>query len=83
MERIDRTLKNVDDMTSKIARGEGTVGKLINDDTTVEELNKTIEGVNGYLTAADKIQMGSTSTRIFEPDRGDPLLRGINDSARS
>ncbi len=56
LKRIDKTLKNVEEITDKVNRGEGTIGKLINDETTVDELNSAIQGVNGYLDAANKIQ---------------------------
>lgn len=56
LDRIDSTLKNVDEISGKINRGEGTIGKLINDEETVEQLNTAIEGVNGFLATANKLQ---------------------------
>ncbi len=56
LDRIDSTLKNVDEISGKINRGEGTIGKLINDEETVEGLNTAIEGVNGFLDTANKLQ---------------------------
>ncbi len=56
LDRIDSTLKNVDEISGKINRGEGTIGKLINDEDTVEQLNTAIEGVNGFLDTANKLQ---------------------------
>ncbi|MCX7979300.1 MAG: MlaD family protein, partial [Bdellovibrionaceae bacterium] len=56
MARIDSSLKNIDEITSKINRGEGTLGKLVNDDTTVEELNTAIQGVSGMFDSASRIQ---------------------------
>ncbi len=58
LQRIDSVLKNVDDITGKINRGEGTIGKLVNDDTTVDNLNTTIEGLSGMLESANRIQTG-------------------------
>lgn len=58
MVRIDSTLKNVDEIASKINKGEGTVGKLINDPETVEGLNTAIEGVNSLFDVAGHLQMG-------------------------
>ncbi len=46
MAHLNSTLKNVDEITGKINRGEGTVGKLINDEQTVDELNTAIQNVN-------------------------------------
>lgn len=58
MARLDSSLKNVDEITAKINNGEGTIGKLINDESTVEELNTAIDGVNNFLDTASKTQTG-------------------------
>lgn len=56
--RIDNSLKNIEEITGKVNRGEGTLGKLVNDETTVEELNTAIEGVSNLMDSANKIQTG-------------------------
>lgn len=56
--RIDSTMKNIDEITTKVNKGEGTIGKLINDEQTVEELNTAIDGVNNFLDTAGKTQTG-------------------------
>ncbi len=53
---IEGSLKNVQEITDKVNRGDGTIGKLINDETTVESLNSAIEGVNNFLDTANKMQ---------------------------
>ncbi len=58
MTRLDSAMKNVDEISGKINRGEGTIGKLINDEQTVEELNTAIDGVNTFLDTAGKMQTG-------------------------
>jgi len=58
MVRLDSTMKNIDEVTTKINKGEGTIGKLINDETTVEELNTAISGISGLFDSAGKIQTG-------------------------
>jgi phospholipid/cholesterol/gamma-HCH transport system substrate-binding protein len=55
--RVDSILKNVDEVTGKINRGEGTLGKLVNDDKTIEELNHAIQGVNNMLDTASKFRV--------------------------
>lgn len=55
--RVDSILRNVDEITGKINQGKGTIGKLINDETTVEELNHAIVGVNNMLDTANKFQI--------------------------
>jgi phospholipid/cholesterol/gamma-HCH transport system substrate-binding protein len=58
MARLDSAMKNIDEISGKINRGEGTIGRLINDEDTVEELNTAIEGVNNFLDTAGKTQTG-------------------------
>ena len=54
--RVDRSLKNIEEITTKINKGEGTLGRLINDDQTVEELNQAITSVNNFLGGAEKLE---------------------------
>ncbi|MCB0220078.1 MAG: MCE family protein [Chrysiogenetes bacterium] len=56
-ERFNRSLEHVEEITRKIDEGEGTVGRLINDDETVEELNKAISGINNMLSYADRLEL--------------------------
>jgi phospholipid/cholesterol/gamma-HCH transport system substrate-binding protein len=52
---IDGTMKNLDDITGKINRGEGTVGKLVSDEETAESISHAIDGVSEMLDAVDKV----------------------------
>lgn len=45
-DKLDRALADVESITGKIDDGQGTIGALINDDTTIDALNDTIENVN-------------------------------------
>ena len=56
LKRLDSTMKNVDEIAGKMNRGEGTIGKLINDETTVEEVNTAVSSINNLLDAGGKIQ---------------------------
>ncbi len=53
---IKHALRNVEQITDKINRGEGTLGRLINDEETVEELNNAIANVNKFLGGVDKLE---------------------------
>ncbi len=44
-ERLKTTADNLNVITTKIARGEGTIGKLVNDETTVDNLNETLDSI--------------------------------------
>lgn len=54
--RVDQAIKNIEEITDKVNRGEGTLGRLINDEQTVEELNSAISNVNKFLGGADKME---------------------------
>ncbi len=49
LSRLDASLRNIEDITEKINRGEGTVGRLINDDSTIQEINTAITSINTFL----------------------------------
>ncbi|MBS1766246.1 MAG: MCE family protein [Acidobacteria bacterium] len=51
------TAANLKEMTDRINRGEGTVGKLLNDDTTVKKLNETLDSVNDALGGFKKLDL--------------------------
>lgn len=56
MARLESALGNIDEISGKINRGEGTIGRLINDEETVEGINTAINGINTYIDAGSKIQ---------------------------
>jgi len=58
MVRIDASLKNIEEITAKVNKGEGTIGRLINDESTAEELNTAIEGVSSLVDSANRITTG-------------------------
>ncbi|PWU16361.1 MAG: MCE family protein [Bdellovibrio sp.] len=58
LSHIDTSLRNIDDITGKINRGEGTIGRLVNDEETVDQLNTAIEGVSTFLDTANRMQTG-------------------------
>ena len=56
LKRIEGTLANFEEISQKVNDGEGTIGRLINDDSIVEEINTTVKGVNELLNAAKRIE---------------------------
>jgi phospholipid/cholesterol/gamma-HCH transport system substrate-binding protein len=54
-EKLDATLENVESITGKIDDGEGSLGALVNDDTTVANLNATMENANATLDSTKGI----------------------------
>lgn len=53
---IEQASKNIRSITKKIDDGEGTIGKLINDPTTAEKLEKTIDGINSFLNKSEQVR---------------------------
>lgn len=58
MARIDSSLKNIDEITDKVNRGEGALGKLVSDENTAEDLQSAIAGLNNLVGSGDRLQMG-------------------------
>ncbi len=50
--KFDESLGNVRDITDKINKGEGTIGRLVNDEETVNGINEAIENLNVLLGGA-------------------------------
>ncbi|MBI5559893.1 MAG: MCE family protein [Deltaproteobacteria bacterium] len=65
--KVEDTISSVDSIAKKIDRGEGTLGKLINDPTTHEILNKTLSGINNYIDRTERF-------RTFVSYRGEFLF---------
>jgi phospholipid/cholesterol/gamma-HCH transport system substrate-binding protein len=55
-EKLDASLAHIEAITGGIERGEGTVGKLLKDDSTIVAINDTIDSVNGLIGDASKIR---------------------------
>lgn len=53
---LQTTLDNLDSITGKVDRGEGTVGALINDRETVDALNDTINNANEVIESFSGLQ---------------------------
>ncbi|MCE5193976.1 MAG: MlaD family protein [Nitrospiraceae bacterium] len=65
---VKSAAENIDVITQKIAKGEGTIGKLVKDDRLYESFNKAAEGVNKTLSAVERF-------RTFITFQGDYLTK--------
>ncbi|HLA28552.1 MAG TPA: MlaD family protein [Syntrophales bacterium] len=54
-QEMQKTFANLNDISDGMKKGEGTVGKLLNDSTTVDRLNKTLASLQ---EVTDKINQG-------------------------
>ncbi len=49
MSQIDQTMQNLQMLTAKVNKGEGSVGKLLNDDSVYTNLNQTVAHLDSLL----------------------------------
>ena len=57
MAKISETVESIKSVAGKIDRGEGTIGKLVNEPETADNLNKTLLGLNEYMERADALSL--------------------------
>jgi len=87
---IDSILLNLRDVSGKVARGEGSVGKIISDTTLYNNLVDALDGVTGLVADLQKNQkaivakldatLDHTSSITSKMDRGDGSLgKLVND----
>jgi len=69
-EKLQSTADNLNAITGKIAAGEGTIGKLVNDEETVENLNQTLGSIDTGVQALEE------SLGRFDRYRLDMTVRG-------
>jgi phospholipid/cholesterol/gamma-HCH transport system substrate-binding protein len=96
-DRLNEIAVNVADMTNKIKKGEGTLGKLLNDSETIDKVNSTLSAVNKLVTKADRMALlfdahGGALTRTggskgyfsltFQPSYDKYYILGINSGPR-
>ncbi len=53
-DRLQVSADNLNRITGKIAAGEGSIGKLVNDDTTVDNLNQTLDSIEGGVATLNE-----------------------------
>lgn len=56
LEKLDRTIGNVEGITEDIKEGKGTLGKLINDEEVAENVADAAEGAGGLLKSLSRLQ---------------------------
>ncbi|NNG47610.1 MAG: MCE family protein [Deltaproteobacteria bacterium] len=54
--KLDNTLDSAGKVLARIERGEGTLGKLVSDNTTIDTLNDTLEGINRYVRKTESLK---------------------------
>jgi phospholipid/cholesterol/gamma-HCH transport system substrate-binding protein len=67
-EKLDEIMASIQQISGKMEKGEGTIGKLIQEDDVYENLSKTLMGTQGFVGKIEniKIALGLRSERHFE-----------------
>jgi len=57
MEKLDSSLANIREITDKINKGEGTIGRLVNDDRLAKNLEKTTSSLNDVFAGLGQLKI--------------------------
>ncbi len=53
---LDQTASNMNEITGRVNRGEGTVGRLLADDTTINKIDRTLDSIQNITDPMNKTQ---------------------------
>lgn len=53
---LEMTIAHMQDITRKVNEGEGTIGKLVNDDATVNKMNDALDNLNDTLGGLKRLE---------------------------
>ena len=69
-EKLDEIMASIKQISGKMERGEGTIGKLIQEDDVYDNINNTLGGAQGLIGRVNDIQiaLGLRSERYIEYD---------------
>src|SRR5262245_19660265 len=56
IESLEKSMKNVETVTTRIEKGEGTVGRLVSDDTIARNVEEITEDAGGFVRSITRLQ---------------------------
>ena len=78
LEKLQKTVDNVESVTRKIDSGQGTIGRLVNDDRLIKNLENASLGISNLVGKADSLKIDITERSEFligQPgNRSSPIL---------
>jgi phospholipid/cholesterol/gamma-HCH transport system substrate-binding protein len=88
LDKLDKALANVDEITDKINKGQGTLGHLVNDDKLAKNLDRASQQITSILGVPDtlKVEINERSEVLFGAPKGgspDPTLANLGNVARA
>jgi phospholipid/cholesterol/gamma-HCH transport system substrate-binding protein len=69
--KLDNTLDAAGKVITRIERGEGTIGKLVSDNTAYASLTDTLDGINRYVRKYDALRMTLVPWVEFQTQNSD------------
>ncbi len=77
--KLETSADNLNSITTKIAKGEGSIGKLVNDEETVDNLNTTLNSISDGVHTLEDTMGRVRKFRLDMVVRGESLP-GVSDS---
>ena len=71
LERLDYGLSNIESISEKIDQGEGTIGKLVNEDDIANNLSEALESLNSFLSDTNKLKLDLSFESNFLARQGE------------
>lgn len=59
VKKLDDTASSLNRVMAKIERGEGTLGQLISDDSTVTKVNDALDGINSFVGTVKNLEVAA------------------------
>jgi phospholipid/cholesterol/gamma-HCH transport system substrate-binding protein len=56
IDNLDKTMKNMESVTTRVEKGEGTVGRLLTDDTIARNVEEITEDAGGFIKSITRLQ---------------------------
>jgi phospholipid/cholesterol/gamma-HCH transport system substrate-binding protein len=56
IDNLDKSMKNIETVTERIEKGEGTVGRLVSDDTIARNVEQITEDAGGFVRSITQLQ---------------------------
>lgn len=57
LQRLDRSLSNIEKVTESLEKGEGTAGRLLKDDKIAKSIEETADGISDYVQQISRLQV--------------------------
>ena len=76
LDKLDKTLANVESISKKIDSGQGTIGHLVNDDKLGKDLDKAAKSLTNLFGAADSLRIELFERSEFLVGRFNPSTGG-------